>query len=37
MYPLFYYNKILYQNVDKLKPNFTKVVYENKDFIVCEV
>ena len=37
MYPLFYYNKILYQNVDKLKPDFTKVVYENKDFIVCEV
>jgi hypothetical protein len=37
MYPLFYYNKILYQNVDKLKPDFTKVVYENKDFIVCIV
>ncbi len=37
MYPLFYYNNILYQNVDKLKPHFTRVVYENKDFIVCEV
>jgi hypothetical protein len=37
MFPLFYYNKILYQNIDKLKPNYTKVVYENKDFIVCEI
>jgi asparagine N-glycosylation enzyme membrane subunit Stt3 len=37
MYPLFYYNNILYQNVDKLKPHFTTVIYENKNFIVCEV
>jgi len=37
LYPLYYYNKMLYQNVNKLKPSFTKVVYENKDFIVCEV
>lgn len=37
MFPLFYYNKILYQNIDKLKPDFTKVVYENNDFIVCKV
>lgn len=37
LYPLYYYNKILYQNVNQLKPPFTKVVYENKDFIVCEV
>ncbi len=37
LYPLYYYNKILYKNVNQLKPSFTKVVYENKDFIVCEV
>lgn len=37
MFPIFYYNKILYQNVTKLKPNYAKVVYENNDFIVCEV
>jgi hypothetical protein len=37
LYPLYYYNKLLYQNVNQLKPPFTKVVYENKDFIVCEV
>ncbi len=37
MFPLYYYNKILYQNIDKLKPNYTKVVYENNDFIVCEI
>ena len=37
LFPLFYYNKILYQNIDKLKPDYTKVVYENNDFIVCEI
>ncbi len=37
LYPLYYYNKILFENVNKLKPPFTKVVYENKDFIICEV
>ena len=37
LYPLYYYNKILYQNINQLKPPFTKVVYENKDFVVCEV
>jgi len=37
VYPLYYYNKILYQNVNQLKPPFTKVVYQNKYFIVCEV
>jgi asparagine N-glycosylation enzyme membrane subunit Stt3 len=37
LYPLYFYNKTLYQNVNKLKPSFTKVVYENKDFIICEV
>ena len=37
MFPLYYYNKILYQNIDKLKPNFTQVVYENNDFIVCKI
>lgn len=37
MFPLFYYNKILYQNVDKLKPAYTKLVYENDEFIVCEI
>jgi hypothetical protein len=37
MFPIFYYNKILYQNVAKLKPDYAKVVYENNDFIVCEI
>ena len=37
MFPLYYYNKILYQNIDKLKPKITQVVYENNDFIVCKI
>lgn len=36
MFPLYYYNKILYQNIDKLKPKISKLVYENNDFIICK-
>jgi hypothetical protein len=37
MFPLFYYNNILYQNNSIIKPDFAYVVYENNDFIVCQI
>ena len=37
MFPLFYYNNILYQNNSVIKPDFAMVVYENNDFIVCQI
>ncbi|MDD3984790.1 MAG: hypothetical protein PHY59_02625 [Methanobacterium sp.] len=36
MFPLYYYNKILYQNIDELKPKVSTLVYENNDFIICK-
>lgn len=37
MFSLFYYNKILFESLYALKPEFTVMVYENNDFIVCEI
>ncbi|HSQ02379.1 MAG TPA: hypothetical protein VLM77_03955, partial [Methanobacterium sp.] len=37
MFSLFYFNKILFESLYALKPEFAVVVYENNDFIVCEI
>jgi hypothetical protein len=37
MFPLFYFNKKYYDNINLIKSPFSKVVYENKDFIICEI
>ena len=37
MFPLYYFNRILFENIDKLKPDYAKVVYENNDFIICQI
>jgi len=37
LYTLFYYSGNIQSNINKILPSSVKVVYENKDFIVCEV
>jgi hypothetical protein len=37
VYPLFYYSGNIQSHLNDILPNFVKVVYENNDFIVCEV
>ena len=37
VYPLFYYSGNIRSNLNEILPNYVKVVYENKDFLVCEV
>lgn len=36
-HPLFYFSKDIHENINKIIPEYVKVVYENKDFIVCKV
>ena len=36
-YPIYYYNGNIQSNLNKILPNFAKIVYENKDFIVCQI
>jgi hypothetical protein len=36
-YKLFYYSGNIQSNLNEILPNYMKVVYENNDFIVCEV
>jgi len=36
-YPLFYSSVNINENINSLKPSFSKVVYENKDYIVCKI
>jgi 4-amino-4-deoxy-L-arabinose transferase-like glycosyltransferase len=37
-FPLYYFSQNITKNFDdKIKPDFTTKVYENKDFIVCKV
>jgi hypothetical protein len=36
-YPIYYYNGNIQSNLNKILPKFVKIVYENKDFIVCQV
>ena len=36
-YTLFYYNENIQSNLNEILPDYVKVVYENNNFIVCEV
>jgi len=36
-YPLVYFNKPVSESLPELLPDFVKVVYENQDYIVCQV
>jgi hypothetical protein len=36
-YPIYYYNGNIQSNLNKILPNYVKIVYENKDFIVCQI
>lgn len=36
-YPLVYFSKPISSNLDELLPDFIKVVYENQDYIVCQI
>jgi asparagine N-glycosylation enzyme membrane subunit Stt3 len=36
-YPLFYSSVNISSNINSLKPSFSEVVYENKDYIVCKI
>lgn len=36
-YPLVYFNKPVSSSLQELLPDFIKVVYENQDYIVCQI
>lgn len=36
-YPLFYFTKDIKENLNQIKPDYARVVYENQEFTVCEV
>jgi len=36
-YPLVYYNGDIPSHINEILPNFIKVVYQNDDFIICQV
>ncbi|BDZ71279.1 hypothetical protein GCM10025861_17960 [Methanobacterium petrolearium] len=36
-FPLQYFTQDIHSNINRIKPEFSRVVYENKDFIVCEI
>ena len=36
-YNIYYYSEDIHSNINEILPNYIKVVYENKDFIVCQV
>ena len=35
--PLYYFNGDIHANINEIIPDYVKVVYENKDFIICKV
>jgi hypothetical protein len=35
-FPLQYFTQVIQSNINRIKPEFSRVVYENEDFIVCE-
>lgn len=35
--PLYYFTQDISSNINIIKPDFSRVVYENQDYIVCEV
>ncbi|OPX58988.1 MAG: hypothetical protein A4E25_01415 [Methanobacterium sp. PtaB.Bin024] len=36
-FPLQYFTQDIQSNINRIKPEFSRVVYENEDFIVCEI
>ncbi len=36
-FSLHYFTQNIHSNINRIKPEFARVVYENKDFIVCEI
>ena len=36
-FPLYYFTQDIHSNINRIKPEFSQVVYENQDFIVCEI
>lgn len=36
-YPMVYFNKPVSESLEELLPDFVKVVYENQDYIVCQI
>ncbi|MDD1763506.1 MAG: hypothetical protein LUQ70_02195 [Methanobacteriaceae archaeon] len=36
-FPLFYFSQDIERNITLIKPDYTQVVYENQEFIVCQV
>ena len=36
-FPLHYFTQDIHSNINRIKPEFSRVVYENQDFIVCEI
>ncbi len=36
-YPLYYFTQDIHNNINLIKPDFSRVVYENQEYIVCEV
>jgi len=36
-FPLFYFSQDIGKNIGRIKPEYTQVVYENQEFIVCQV
>jgi len=36
-YPLFYFSANINENINSIKPPFSEIVYENKDYIVCKI
>jgi len=36
-YPLVYFSKPVNSSLSELLPDFIKVVYENQDYIICQI
>ena len=36
-FPLHYFTQDIHSNINRIKPEFSRVVYENQDYIVCEI
>jgi hypothetical protein len=36
-YPLYYFTQDIHDNINLIKPDFSRVVYENQEYIVCAV
>ncbi len=36
-FPLFYFSQDIEKNIDRIRPGYTQIIYENQEFIVCQV